>query len=168
MVDLQLGLGAVLRGLPHVVEHSEGVSDLVETVLDVTPCSLIIPYRAAQVSELLRCLQVFSVKMNWFRVGNVQQHHFCFLLADLQVNLLCVGLSFPARLPEYGRPKLDHLQNLGPPSLGKRVHLIPRDRSSVVRLITKLMVMLKSIANIVQPCLSADLTSELVSLLLCM
>lgn len=119
MVDTQLGLGAVLRGLPHVVEHSEGVSDLVETVLDVTPCSSIIPYRAAQVSELLRCRQVFSVNMNWFRAGNVQQHHFCILLADLQANLLCVGLSFPARLPEYERPTLDHLQNLGPPSLGR-------------------------------------------------
>ena len=111
--------GAVPRGLPHVVEHSEGVSDLVETVLDVTPCSSIIPYRAAQVSELLRCRQVFSVNMNWFRAGNVQQHHFCILLADLQANLLCVGLSFPARLPEYERPSQDHLQNLGPPSLGR-------------------------------------------------
>ena len=96
MVDLQLGLGAVLRGLPHVVELSEGVSDLLERVLDVTPCSSIIPYSAAQVSELLRCRQVCSVNMNWFRVGNVQQHHVCILLADLQVNLLCVGLSFPA------------------------------------------------------------------------
>ena len=67
MVDVQLGLGAVPRGLPHVVEHSEGVSDLVETVLDVTLCSSIIPYRAAQVRELLRCRQVFSVNMNWFR-----------------------------------------------------------------------------------------------------
>ena len=34
--------------------------------------------------------------------------------------------------------------------------MIPRDRSSVVRLITKLMVMLKSIADIVQPCLTDD------------
>ena len=119
MVDLQLGLGAVLRGLPHVVDHSEGVTDLVETVLDVTPCSSIIPYRAAQVSELLRRRQVFSVNMNWPRVGNVQHDHFCILLADLQVNLLCVGLSFPARLPKYERRTLDHLQNLGPPSLGR-------------------------------------------------
>ena len=93
LVHLQLGFGAVLRGLPQVVEHSEGVSDLVETVVEVTPCSSIIPYRAARERELLRCCQVFSVNMNWFRVGNLQQHHFCILLADLQVNLLCVGCT---------------------------------------------------------------------------
>ena len=52
MVDLQLGLGAVLTGRVHVVEHAEGVSGLVETVLDVTPCSSIMPYYAAQVNEL--------------------------------------------------------------------------------------------------------------------
>ena len=32
MVDLHLGLGDVLRGPPHVVEHSEGISGLVEMV----------------------------------------------------------------------------------------------------------------------------------------
>ena len=47
MVDLQLGLCAVLRGPTHIVEHSEGVSGLVERVLDVTPCSSIMPYYAA-------------------------------------------------------------------------------------------------------------------------
>ena len=91
MVDLQLGRGALLRRPPHVVEHSEGVSGLVETVLDVTPCSTIMPYCAAQVSELFSCWQVFSVHLNWFRVGYVQQHHFCLFLADLQANLLCVS-----------------------------------------------------------------------------
>ena len=40
-----------------------------------------------------------------------------------------------------------------------------RDWSSVVRLITQSMVMLKSIADIVQPCLTPVFTSKLVSLL---
>ena len=65
LVDLQLGLFAVLRWPTHIVEHSEGVSGLVERVLDVTPCSSYFP--------------------------------------------ACVG--------EYGRSRLDHLQNLGPPTL---------------------------------------------------
>ena len=63
-VDLQLGLGAVLRGRVHVVEHAEGVSGLVETVLDVTPCSSIMPYCAAQVNELFSRWQVYSVHLN--------------------------------------------------------------------------------------------------------
>ena len=50
MVDLQLSLGAVLRGRVHVVEHPNVVSGLVETVLGVTPCSSIMPYCAAQVN----------------------------------------------------------------------------------------------------------------------
>ena len=90
MVDLQLGLCAVLRGPTHIVEHSEGVSGLVERVLDVTPCSSIMPYYAAWVSELFSCLSS-SVHWNWFRVGHVQQHHFCLLLADLQANFLCIS-----------------------------------------------------------------------------
>ena len=91
MVDLQLGLGAVLRGPLHVVVHSKGLSGFVKTVSDVTPCSSIMPYCITQVSELFSCWQVFSVHLNWFRVGHVQQHHFCLLLADLQANVLCVS-----------------------------------------------------------------------------
>ena len=119
MVDLQLGLGAVLRGPSHVVEHSKDVSGLVETVLDVTSCSSIMPYCAAQVSELFSCWQVLPVHLNWFRVGHVQQHHFGLLLADLQANLLCVSAEsgFSACVSKYGRLRLDHLQNLGPPKL---------------------------------------------------
>ena len=67
------------------------VSGLVETVLDVIPCSSIMPYCAAQVSELFSCWQVFSVHLNWCRVGHVQRHHSCLLLADPQANLLCVS-----------------------------------------------------------------------------
>ena len=47
-----------------MVEHREGVSSLVETVLDVTPCSYIIPYCATQVNKLLSYWEVFSVHLN--------------------------------------------------------------------------------------------------------
>ena len=42
---------------------------------------------------------------------------------------------------------------------------MPRDWSFVERLITQAMVMLKNIADIVQPCLTAVFTLKLISLL---
>ena len=72
-VDLQLSLGAVLWGPPHVVE----------TVLDVTPCSSIMPYCSAQLNELFSCWQVFCFHLDWLRIGRVKQHHFFLLFADL-------------------------------------------------------------------------------------
>ena len=108
LVDLQIfsAWSAVVRGPPHLVEYSEGVSGLVETVLDVIPCSSIMPYCAAHVSELFSCWQVFSVHLNWCRVGHVQQHHSCLLLADPQANLLCVSA-------ESGRLFLHVLVSMG-------------------------------------------------------
>ena len=106
LVDTQLSLGAVLRGTPHVVVHFEGVSGLLETVFDVTPCSSIMPFCASQVSELFSCWQVFSVHLNWSRIGHVQQHHFRLLLADLKANLLCVST-------ESGRLFLHVLVSMG-------------------------------------------------------
>ena len=45
----EFGVDAVLRGLPHIVHHSECVSGLVESAFDVIACSSIISYNASRI-----------------------------------------------------------------------------------------------------------------------
>ena len=65
--EYSLSLVSVLYwdDFPHVVQHSEGVSGLVEAIPDVATCSTIVPYSATEVGEVFGCLKIFSVHFDW-------------------------------------------------------------------------------------------------------
>ena len=68
-----------------LVHHSEGISGLVEAILD-SLSHIIMCDNAAKVhvGELLGGWTVFSVHFDWCGMLYIQHHDFCLLLADLQ------------------------------------------------------------------------------------
>ena len=62
-------------------------------------------------------LRSLGLVKDWTRSAASLLSYFCWSLGQLAVRKCWVGSSFLACVGVYGRPRLDHLQNLSPPAL---------------------------------------------------
>ena len=105
-------------------------------------------------SWILSVLEDLLCFLSW-GVWDIQHHHLCLLLADLQAYLLCKHAEMGGFLIHVLMSVWDQRRSWAKSRswrVEERVHLMPHGQSDVVCHITQSIVRLKSNANIGHPC----------------